>query len=118
MARTRGASGAFHMDDGELLDKEGKPIPTAPTRPTLIHMDDGEIVHPSVPQEPVPVAPIACEWLCDRTTWHRNMSGYEAMLLLDMYMGGLTVTLAPEVQAKLPADARQHFRRVVKKLEE
>jgi hypothetical protein len=97
MARTRGASGAFHQDDGELLDKEGKPIPTTSLTPKLIHMDDGEIVPPA----PKPVlAPVsvnaATAYLCDRTTWQKTMEAVEALELIGILVGGpLSATLTP-----------------------
>ena len=119
MARTRGASTAFHQDDGEVLDKWGKTIPPTRGAPTVLHMDDGELVPPPVSPEPVQVtAPVAYEWLCDHSTWHRSMDAFEAMMLMDLYTGGLSVKLAPESFALLSPDARRHFRRVAKKPEE
>ena len=103
-----------------MLDKWGKTIPPTPVRgaPTVLHMDDGELVAPPVEQEREPVAPIAYEWLCDRTTWHRSMDAFEAMMLMDLYTGGLGTTLSQEDFARLSPDARRHFRRVAKKVEE
>lgn len=120
MARTRGASTAFHQDDGEVLDKWGKTIPPTPVRgaPTVVHMDDGELVSPPAATDPVAAMPMAYEWLCDRTTWHRSMEAYEAMILMDLYTGGLSVKLSPDDFARLSPDARRHFRRVAKKVEE
>jgi hypothetical protein len=113
MARTRGASGAFHQDDGELLDKDGKPIPTEPVRPALIHMDDGEIGAPPVKAVEPPPRPLAWDYLCDRTTWARDMGGFEALLILEVATGApLTMTLSRDKWAMLPPDARRHFRRV------
>lgn len=119
MARTRGSSNAFHMDDGELLDKEGKPIPTVPVR-GVIHMDDGELVPVVTKEAPEPIAAVLTRvaFLCDRTTWHKSMEAFDAMLLMDMYMGGLTVTLTSDEAMKLHPNARQHFRRVVLPVEE
>lgn len=115
MARTRGASNAFHQDDGELVDKEGKPISTAPHRPVgVLHMDDGEIVPPA-PKEVAP-APVsvsaALAFQSDAVSWQRNMEAWEAMRLLSLMLGGLSITIAPAQWAELPADVRRHFRRV------
>jgi hypothetical protein len=113
MSRTRGASNAFHQDDGVVLDKEGKPIPTG--RPVgVIHMDDGEIVPPPEKPAPASVSPSAAlSFVCDRSTWRRDMDGYEALHLLEVMMGApMTATLTPEQFVQLPADVRRHFRRV------
>jgi hypothetical protein len=122
MARTRGASSAFgvaHLDDGELLDKEGKPIPTGAGAPKLQHMDDGEIVLPAPKAAPPPVSVTAASaYRCDRTTWARDMQAVEALLLLELFLGDeLTATVKPEVWAKLHPDVRRHFRRVMEPAE-
>ena len=122
MARTRNASAAFHRDAGQALDKEGKPLnvnphgaPTLPPiAPKLLHMDDGEIVPPKpkdAPPAPVSVSS-ASAYLCDRTTWQRNMEAFEALLLIEALVGPMSVTLTPEQWSARPPDARRHFRRI------
>ena len=77
-------------------------------------MDDGEIVPPK-PKE-APPAPVsvssASAYLCDRTTWQRNMEAFEALLLIEALVGPMSVTLTPEQWSALPPDARRHFRRI------
>jgi hypothetical protein len=134
VARTHGAGTLKpeYGDGGVVLGKGGVPIPTTPTRgiPTLnphgqptgpalvqpeggvIHMDDGELVPP--PPKPVPVEYV---YRCDRTTWQRNMDGYQALHLLSVMLGPLSATLTHEEIMRLPADVRWHFRKVVKPAE-
>lgn len=121
MARTHAAQphpntgGRFHQDDGILLGKGGEPLPTTPTRgvPTLTphvqHMDDGELIAPPKPPEPAPVQESV--YVCDKTTWQRNMDGYQALHLLDLMLGGLSVTLTPEQFAQVKPDIRWHMRK-------
>ena len=101
MARTRGASqvGVFHMDDGEALDKEGKPLDVS-----------GQFVPraPAAHGVPAPVAPK--RYICNAKTFDRNMEAYELALILDLVMGGIAIELPQDEWAKLPADARRHFR--------
>lgn len=113
MARTRGASAAFHMDDGELLDKEGKAINPLRAASTVMHMDDGEIVLPAAVVQEVR----EYQFLCDSTTWNRNMEAFEAMHLLNVLIGDLSTRLDMADFMKLPADVRRHFRRVPKSVE-
>lgn len=120
MARTHGASqnsqptSRFHQDDGIVLGKGGESIPTSPMRgipalnpheaPVLVHVDDGVLAEtPRVPTEFV--------WVCDKTTWQRNMDGWVMMHILDAMMGPLVATLTDEQARKLPPDCRWHFRR-------
>lgn len=129
MARTHGASNRFHQDDGVVLGKGGVPIPTTPIRgiptmhphgspsPNVQHMDDGEIVPPVV-TAPVASAPVATTYVfeCNKTTWQRNMDGFQAMHLLNAMLGNLlgselSVTLTYEQVQSLPPDVRWHFRR-------
>lgn len=126
MARTHDASPSrqptsrFHQDDGVVLGKGGEPIQTTPVRgittlnphgvpaneaPALIHMDDGELAPPPVP----PATEFV--WVCDKTTWQRAMDGWQAMHLLEVILGPLSVTLTDEQARKLPADTRWHWRR-------
>lgn len=111
MARTRGAS--YHPD-GELLDREGKPIPTGRVEAAeyLQAQADQVAAAEAPPSEPVaPAGPI--RWRSDAATWERNMEAYEAMRLLDVMLGGVSVELDAEAWGRLPADVRRHFRRVV-----
>lgn len=113
MARTRGiqpgTTGAYHVDDGELLDKEGKPIPTVAHQggPSPVAAAETE-PPPEPPAEPA--GPV--RYYCDARTLSRNMDGYEAVLLIDALMGLLPADIEAEKWAALPADLRQHFRRV------
>jgi hypothetical protein len=109
MARTRGAS-AFHQDDGVLLDREGKPIPTealrtpAPAMEALMREPE-----PAAPPEP----PRPARFICNQHTWGRGMDGYQALLLLQIFMGDtFAVELSAEEFSQLNPNARQHFRRV------
>lgn len=124
MARTRNASAAFHRDDGEALDKEGKPLALnphgAPGRAAsfntgVVHMDDGEIVSPA-PKETVRATadiPIEYEFVCDRATIRRDLDAYELMLLFEQIVGPVQCRLKPAQFSALSADLRRHFRRVV-----
>lgn len=131
MARTHGASQRFHQDDGVVLGKGGAPIPTTPVRgvatlnphgapkpaPAVQHMDDGEIVPPPGVDVPAAAEPaVSYAWVCDKTTWQRNMDGWQALQLLnvmlkDMLGSELSATLTQEQMGRLPADTRWHFRR-------
>lgn len=110
MSRTRGADGG-----GELLGKDGKPLPT--TREAALQaaaiMDDGRASIMEPRPELAPVVPQTFEYLCDRTTWHKSANPWDVLMLLDMYLGGLTTQLAPEAFSKLSPDVRRHFRRVM-----
>lgn len=111
MARTRGAS--YHPD-GELLDREGKPIPTGRVEAAVFLQAQADAaIAQAEPVAPEPIAPVGpIRWRSDAATWERNMEAYEAMRLLDVMLGGLTVELDAEAWARLPADVRRHFRRV------
>jgi hypothetical protein len=120
MARTHQLP-AEYGDGGIVLGKGGEPIPTTPTRgvPTLNphgapvqHMDDGEIV--PAPPKPEPAAPVEYEYYCDRTTWQRNMDGWQALQLLGLMLGGLSCVLSQEDFSRVPADCRWHMKRRVK----
>jgi len=127
MARTHAAipntqpTSRFHQDDGVLLGKGGVPIPTSPVRgistlyphgqPTVVHVDDGEIVPPAAVPPTVPIAPPDFVWVCDASTWQRNMDGWVAMQVLNAILGPLSLTLTDEQARKLPAECRWHFRR-------
>lgn len=111
MARTRGAS--YH-EDGELLDKDGKPIPTerAEAAMFLQAQADAVIAEAAAPSEPA-APPAPTRWRCDASTWDRNMEAWEAMRLLNVLMGGeLKGELDDEEWSRLPADVRRHWRRV------
>lgn len=112
MARTRGAS-AFHQDDGQLLDKEGKPMPTDPA---AFAVAMARPVADAVPMPP-PRREIV-SYITDRESWHRSMDGFEAIRLLDLILGGLSLEVTAEEAANLPPDVRRHFRRVVRPVEQ
>ena len=108
MSRTRGAS-QFHQDDGVVLDKEGKPIPTGREEAIVaLETQSADVVTPP-PAPPEPIGPI--KYRCNKHTWQRDMDGYEAVQLLDILLGGLAAELDFEDWAKLPADVRRHWRR-------
>lgn len=107
MARTRGAS--FHQDDGQLLDKDGKPLPTDP-KAFAAAMAAPVTVTPA----PEPQVDTVISYVTDRAAWHRSMDGFEAIRLLDLILGGLSLEVSAEDAANLPADVRRHFRRVSK----
>lgn len=119
MARTRNI-GAFidPNEAGELLDKDGKPIPTVAhqTWTGVSQQANPDVApeatehHEAEPEIPAEIVPTS--YLCDRTTWQRDLDGYEAMKLLDLILGGLTVTIDADVFSQLSADTRRHFRRV------
>lgn len=100
MARTRGISNPniIHTDDGELLDKEGKPL------------------NPIARREPDPPAEIAppqiVTYLCDPTTVQRDCDGWELIRLLDLILGGVSVEVEAERFSALPADVKRHMRAV------
>lgn len=128
MARTHGATqnaqptSRFHQDyddGGTLLGKGGEPIPTSPTRgiptlyphgqPTETRGDSDVVERPTVvPMQPVPAEFV---WVCDQSTWQRNMDGWVIMQILNAMMGPLSLTLTDEQARKLPSDCRHHFRR-------
>lgn len=106
------------MDDGQVFGKGGEPIPVNPQRgietvhphAKVQHMDDGEIVAP--PVKVVPPEPPNYVFVCDKTTWQRNLDGYQALHLLNTMLGGnLSATVTHDELAKLPSDIRWHFRR-------
>lgn len=117
MARTRGASGVIHTDDGELLDKEGKPIPTGAATWSGVSQqanpdatDTPDIPFPEGPHpDPVPEV-----WRCNTMTVQRNLDGRDLFLLLDLILGSgsLAMDMPGAEFHRLPADLRQHFRRV------
>lgn len=123
MARTHGASAFITLADGVVLGKDGEPIPTTPTRgiPAL---------HPHGAPAPTPAAatpeyldaprPPEAEtevvFRCDKTTWGRNMDGWQAMHLLNAMMKAmfgreLAVTLTEPEARQLPSDTRWNFKR-------
>lgn len=119
MARTRGVSGNF-SDGGELLGKGGEPIPVNPIRGVSAlnphgapqKAIQGEVIAPE------PVAAPEYAYVCDKTTWQRNMDGWQALHLLnvmlkDMIGDDLSATLGYEAFSRLPSDIRWHFKRKV-----
>ena len=125
MARTHGASNRFHQDDGVVLGKGGVPIdPTSPIRgiPELHpHGQPGAILEAPAPVVETPEHPAPVEFIyrCDKSTWGRNMDGWQALQLLNVIMGGELVTEITEDEfSKLPSDVRWHFKRQAKKVTE
>lgn len=109
MARTRGASVAA-SDGGELLDKYGKPMPTGRETFTQALQEVAAMDH-LAPVIPVPEQKFA--FRSDASSWRRDMDGFEALGLLSLIMGGLSIEMSPEDFMRVNADLRRHFRRVV-----
>lgn len=127
MARTHNAqptnnsTSRFHQDNGVVTGKGGVPLPTSPLRGVtalnphgsgVVHVDDGEII------EPAPKVEAVYEWVCDKTTWQRNMDGWQALHLLNAMLSSmlgseLGAVLTQEQVQKLPPDVRWHFKRRV-----
>jgi hypothetical protein len=127
MARTHNAqpnvqtTSRFYQDGGgELLGKGGEPIPTTVIRgiPTLHpHGAPTEVVQIAPREEVVETPstpPQEFVWVCDKTTWGRNMDGYALMHILDVMIGPLTVSLTDDEARELPSDCRFHFRRRIR----
>ena len=116
MSRTRGASGVIHADDGELLDKDGKPLPVTAVRNvpsqtwTGVPGQANPDPVPAVELPPEPPAPTV--WRCDVTTMQRNMEAIDLAKILALVLGGISIDLDDEQFRTLHADQRQHFRRV------
>ena len=61
-----------------------------------------------------PEPPREYRYLCDASTWARNMEAVEALQIVALMLGGpVSVALETEAWERLPADVRRHFRRVV-----
>jgi len=111
MARTRGSSHAFHQDDGELLDKEGKPIPTEALRSPEAALAALAATPEPTPEEP-PAEPLPALWRCDRTSWSRDMDGFEALHILELLMGEIVIEADADRFNTLNPNVRRHFRKV------
>ena len=101
MARTRGAA-LQHVDDGELLDKEGNPV----SAEVLL----SGMPAPIVPAEP-PKPSVPFRYRCDPSTCERDMNGWELIRILDLIMGGVALEVDAETFGKLHPDVRRHMRR-------
>ena len=102
MARTRGASiPGIQSVDGELIDKEGKPIPS------------GGVAVLEEERPPQPVGPT--RYICNGATLRRDLDAWTLAKLLEIAMGGaaLEISITPEECNRLHPDIRQHFRPVV-----
>ena len=113
MARTRGASNALHMDDGELVDREGKPLPTG----------IGAVERAAKAAQPVALPPAGApprpvRYVMNLKTLHRSMDAYDLAVLLDMIMGGLSHEISPTEYAAMHGNIRQHFRPVMAAVED
>lgn len=88
--------------DGELIDKDGKPIRQMPNTPVSEHVEAPQPVY-----EPVP--PIT-RYVCTEATVRRDLDAYSLLKLLSLSMGGaLEIKLTPEEWRNLSPDAKQHF---------
>jgi len=144
MAMTRGIQpripegGVAHMDDGELLDKEGKPIPTtghvvarqpppeAPERTgglTFLPVDEAPPAPPEPPAMPEPTPQPTARvpgppestlvWRCDPSTMARDATGWELAHLLGIFLDRpFFIDLPDDMKRSLPADVQRHFRRL------
>lgn len=113
MSRTRGASNVIHQDDGELLDKEGKPLPSVVQPATwtgVAQQPNPEVVEAEPPEAPPERPP--SRYRCDATTIGRDMDGAEAFRVIDVLLGGLSGELDEETFMRLQPDVRRHFRRL------
>lgn len=132
MARTRGSSNVFHDDDGELLDKDGKPISPHAHHGAIQETQASEIV-PVAPAAPAATTRIV--FVLDKTTIRRDADAWELAQMFDLYLGqwgrlltdrefeglssgeqrhGKISARMPEAEfMKLPADVRRHFMRAV-----
>lgn len=117
MARTRGTSLVEHSDDGELLDKEGKPINPMAHGSTWSGVsqqpnpDAEPVVEPPFPEGPHP-EPEPGLFRCDVTTVQRDCDGWEAIRLLDVLLGGISAVISEDDFGKLRPDVRRHFKRI------
>jgi len=118
MARTRGIQGLAHMDDGEILDKEGKPVNPNPVgRSTWSGVSqqanpehvEAPVVEEGTEQPAVAVEPV---YRCDASSVQRDADGWEVVRLLDVIFGGLSREVGPEEFGRLSADVKRHFRRI------
>lgn len=117
MARTRGTSLVEHSDDGELLDKEGKPINPMAHGSTWSGVsqqpnpDAEPVVEPPFPEGPHP-EPEAQMFKCDITTIQRDCDGWEALRVLDLMLGGIGTVIDEATFGRLSADIKRHCRRI------
>ncbi len=102
MARTRGAA-VQHVDDGELLDREGKPI-------SAEDMLAGRSAPVAPVEPPKPASPF--RYRCDASTCERDMNGWELIRILDLVMGGVSLEVDESVVRGLHPDVRRHMKRV------
>ncbi len=122
MARTRGAShGVTHMDDGQLLDKEGKPINPVAHQVVIPATADFDMTEArevyaeqlsgaeNAPREALPAAPES--YHCTMRTISKNIEGWEAVQLIDVLLGGIAMEITAEKYRELSADLRRHFMR-------
>lgn len=131
MARTRGASHEFHLDDGVLLGKDGTPIPTglpaaldrqgnyiSPAAAHLVqprNMPGHMVVQGPGTQASAPI-PAIVGYRANAASWARNMEAWELARLLDMAFqngdsldDGLMVDVTPEQFNKMEGNLRRHF---------
>lgn len=121
MARTRGTSNVEHDDDGVLVDKEGKPIPTGSTSiwaPAVVKRDmetlAARFAEPVVKPPPVEVEkPRPAVYRCNGYTIGRNIDAIDMFHLLEMMLSErLALELDEEKFGLLHANLKQHFRKV------
>jgi hypothetical protein len=106
MARTRNASNnVTHDDDGELLDKDGKPI-----NPVAHHAGTPEPVG-IVPKREEPVSAVV--HVADERSLRRDLEAWELGQLLTLIMGPWSVRVPDAEFMKLTPDIRRHFVRML-----
>lgn len=105
MARTRNASlgGVVHDDDGELLDREGKPI-----NPIASH---GAIAAQPVEQEspvaPAPEGELTTVHVIDKSSIRRDADAWEVAQMIDLFVRYGSVLPESEFRALRPAEQNQ-----------
>jgi hypothetical protein len=109
--------------NGVIYGKGGEPIPVNPVRgiPSLtphaaLAADPVTAVVGTDIPDPVALVKPTFEFYCDKTTWHRNMDGYQMMHVLNammqkMFGQELSLVLSEDEARQLPADCRLQFRR-------
>lgn len=109
MARTRGAAtGVTHDDDGELLDREGKPI-----NPIAHHgAAPTDVAHVEPPAPVEPEAQFQIVHLIDKTSIRRDCDAWELAQILELIMGEWSVRVPDAEFMRLAPDVRRHARRV------
>ena len=112
MARTRGAApSAEYSGEGVLLDKDGKPMPTA-GKPALTLHPHGAGAPPETPAEPAEPPPPP-RYVCNPDTLERSLEAIDLARILAMVFGSWEVEKSEDEWSRLPPDVKRYFRKVV-----